>query len=539
MFDSLRRSFQIFFWWVVLLCTLPVSQAAASTAAASTRRTVCVVSFNSTDEVEVFRSLLPADQFVFVDLSPRASTAPVLELSTPVDSSPSGQSWMLDRCHPDLQCDVVVYSAEFAGRFFGKQGFSLSLQDMEEAACQPRCAGLFHHPQEVFLLGCNTLATKDQDSRTPDGYLQVLLDHGFDRASAEEVVALRYGPLGPSFREALRRAFAGVPRIYGFSSVAPKGERIAPLLAAYLRSRGNYARYLERTAGQSGRNLDLLRAFRETDLTQASGLRRDEAGAADRDAICSLYDERRSVPDRLRIARGLMSRPDLLAFVPTLETVLARHPPDGFQGEARALFGQLQGLDAARERVLGLFRELDVSALKLELAHFALEMRWITHADLRRTAVDGARQLLARPLTSESVDILCTIAQHEDLSDEFTSRDFSKSLFDLPEGLRLVDCLHPTDERINARLTAALDSSDSALRLWAAYVLSRRLPLDDHTLVRLAAYLNDPLPDLRERVRWSFRAQRPTSAEVAIAVRVRDPGLAKELQLDTVRLSGR
>src|SRR6267143_1742882 len=128
-----------------------------------------------------------------------------------------------------LSCTVL------AGRFFGKRGFSLSLQEMEEASCQARCQGLFHHPQEVFLLACNTLATKDQDSRTPGEYLQVLLDHGFDRATAEEVVELRYGPLGPSFREALRRSFAGVPRLYGFSSVAPRGERTAPLLAGYLR----------------------------------------------------------------------------------------------------------------------------------------------------------------------------------------------------------------------------------------------------------------------------------------------------------------
>src|SRR5262249_27315625 len=271
-------SLQIFLCFVALLCALRGSRAEASTPAPAARRTVCVVSFNSTDEVEVFRSLLPADQFAFVDLSPRASMAPASDLSTPVDA-PSGQSWIFDGCRPDLQCDVVVYSAEFAGRFFGKQGFSLSLQEMEEAACQPRCAGLFHHPQEVFLLGCNTLATKDQDSRTPDEYLQLLLDHGFARASAAEVLALRYGPGGPSFREALRRAFAGVPRIYGFASVAPKGDRIAPLLAAYLRSRGNYAQYLDRTAGQSGRNVDLLRAVPATDPTPRGGRGRAARGA--------------------------------------------------------------------------------------------------------------------------------------------------------------------------------------------------------------------------------------------------------------------
>ena len=93
---------------------------------------------------------------------------------------------------------MVVYSAEFAGRFFGNYGTSVGLQEMEEASCQARCDGLFHDPREVFLLACNTLATKDQDRRSPADYLQVLLSHGFDRASAERVVAFRYGPLSIS-----------------------------------------------------------------------------------------------------------------------------------------------------------------------------------------------------------------------------------------------------------------------------------------------------------------------------------------------------
>ena len=54
---------------------------------------------------------------------------------------------------------MVVLTAEFAGRFFGSCGRSLSLQEMEEASCKARCDGLFHEPTEVFLLACNTLAT--------------------------------------------------------------------------------------------------------------------------------------------------------------------------------------------------------------------------------------------------------------------------------------------------------------------------------------------------------------------------------------------
>src|SRR5581483_1173109 len=168
------------------------------------RLRVCALIFNQPDEVEAFRSRLPEQDFEIVDLSPQ------LPQPSGQDADAAPASWLSSRCRSDLHCDVVVYSAEFAGRFFGASGVSVGLQEMEESACQPRCQGLFHDPREVFLLACNTLATKDQDRRSPEEYLQVLLDHGFDRAAAERVVALRYGPLGPSFREALRRIFMGV-----------------------------------------------------------------------------------------------------------------------------------------------------------------------------------------------------------------------------------------------------------------------------------------------------------------------------------------
>ena len=499
-----------------------------------TRRTVCVISFNGPEEVSVFRSLLPEDEFEFVDLAPAAGPASAKAetvASTSQASAEDGRApWIFDACRPDVQCDVAIYAAEFAGRFFGKQPFSLGLQEMEEASCQARCGGLFHHPQEVFLLACNTLATKDQDSRTPEQYLRVLLDHGFDHASAERVVELRYGPLGPSFREALRRIFAGVPRLYGFRSVAPRGEYTAPLLARYLRGHGDYAEYLNQATGRTDPNVGLLHAFENTALTQAPGLRPFEAGEGDRDALCALYDERTSVRDRLRIARDLMSQENFLAFVPTVKVFLGRHEPARFDAGSRELFREIQALEVPRERVLGLVHDLDVSVLKLELAYFALQMEWITPDELRRTAIDGAKQLLSRPLTSEAVDIMCEITKREPLSNAFGSNDLSPRLFEVDEGVRLVDCLHPADPDVTVRLVAALDRPDPSLRLWAAYALSRRLPLDDQTLMRLATYLDDPLPDLRERVAWTLRAQGRVSEHVMGVVQARDPRLAAELR---------
>jgi hypothetical protein len=166
-----------------------------------TRRTVCTISFNGSEEVEVFRAFLPPEEFDFVDLAPGPAPAERPGPGAgPGSSGDSGRTWILDACRPDVRCDVVIYAGEFAGQFFGSRPYSLGLQAMEEASCHARCDGLFHDAQEVFLLACNTLATKDEDRRTPAEYLQVLLDHGFDRASAENVVEMRYGPLGPSFR---------------------------------------------------------------------------------------------------------------------------------------------------------------------------------------------------------------------------------------------------------------------------------------------------------------------------------------------------
>src|SRR5262249_22412186 len=154
-----------------------------------------------------------------------------------------------------------------------------------------------------------------------------------DQAAAERVVQMRYGPVGPSFRESLRRAFMGVPRVYGFASVAPRGEASAPMLARYFASVGDYATWLERAGRDTAPDARLFAAFRDTSLAQATGLEASEPGAADRDLVCRLYDESRPVAERLEIAHGLMARSDFLAFLPTMEAFLARHPPRELQGD--------------------------------------------------------------------------------------------------------------------------------------------------------------------------------------------------------------
>lgn len=501
---------------VVLVMTVPPAVAMQS----PRRLQACVISLNEPNELEVFRTHLDRKHFDVVDIRAAASAG-----RPPDSGAGAGGSWLLNACTPQTSCDLIVYSAEFAGGFFGKQGASLSLQEMEEASCQARCAGLFRQPQEVFLLACNTLATKDEDSRTPEEYLRVLLDHGFDRSSAERVVELRYGPLGPSFRESLRRVFAGVPRIYGFSSVAPRGEYTAPMLTRYLRATPDYADVLLRKARTTSRNTALFASFAGTSLTQTVGLTPSEAGAMDRRHICALYDDALPVGERLRVAYGLLVRRDALAFVPTLEVFLSRHPPESLSPIERSVFAEIQNLEDTRDAVLQLVHRLNVSALQLELAHFAVLVGWLPRGEFHALAAHGAAELLHQSLSPEVVDIMCEITKHEPLHADFSADDIPSPLYADPQGLRLLSCLAPADPRVSPRVLPALQSPDPVRRQWAAYTVTQLFPRDAAVLQQLVPYLRDPSPEIVGRIRWLFLAQSSLPSSVVRAIRDVDPEL--------------
>ncbi len=479
------------------------------------RLQVCVISLNQPDEVDAFRSHLDPDRFAIVDVRAVA----LARRATPDTVTPS--NWLLDACTPELTCDLLVISGEFAGDFFGQGPVSLRLQDLEEASCQDRCAGLFRHPQEVYLLACNTLATKAEDSRTPEAYLRVLLDHGFDRGAADRVVQLRYGPLGPSFRESLRRIFAGVPRLYGFSSVAPRAEYSAPMLASYLRRTRGYAGTL---AGDGSTNTVLLDAFRGTAMTQTSGLMADEPAAAERAEICSLYDTGRPLRERLVTAYMMLARSDALRFVPPLRTVLSRNPPSEYGPAEQAVFAKIQGLERTRATVVDLVRHLDISALQLELANFAALTGWIDPVEFHQLATAGVSQLLRQGAAGEEVDIVCEITRHESLGQEFDADDIPTRLYGDPHGVRLISCLAPADARIAHYLLPALSSSDPVLRQWTAYALTQ-VPRDDLVMAELVPYLRDRSPEIAGRIRYIIQTQPSLSQSVASAVNQIDPAL--------------
>jgi len=177
---------------------------------------VCSITINSSDEIEMFRKHLGSKDFNFIELVPLSEK-----------SRPNNVHWFKEACQKAYRCDILVVSGHFGGLFFGENNnYILPVDIMENQSCSNSCAGLLSDVKEVFLFGCNTLAGKGRDHRTPEQYLQVLLDHHMARDMAETVVAARYLPFGLSFEEQMQFIFPSTTTIYGFTSLSPLGRQI-------------------------------------------------------------------------------------------------------------------------------------------------------------------------------------------------------------------------------------------------------------------------------------------------------------------------
>ena len=138
-------------------------------------------------------------------------------------------------------CDVLVISGHFDSQteFYSDRlakRESLAVSEMERAACSDSCPGVFSQLKEVYLFGCNTtmnpqpIASASPGSRAQPGPL------GAHLAEAQQLARTLDQRHGESGREHMRRIFANVPAIYGFSGQAPLGPAAAANLNRYFES---------------------------------------------------------------------------------------------------------------------------------------------------------------------------------------------------------------------------------------------------------------------------------------------------------------
>ncbi|WP_413557037.1 hypothetical protein [Bdellovibrio sp. HCB209] len=220
-------------------------------------KTFCSMTLNSSDEIATFQAALTSQGWNFVEL-------------VPDNKDPR---WFQNACRSGLQCDVLLISGHFGGLFFGEgTSQTIDMAEMEKASCDNSCPGILKNPKEVFLMGCNTLASQSRDHRTIDQYLNVLLNDGIPLDFAEQVVASRYSQQGFSLEKRFASIFPDTQKLYGFYSTGPLGKYAAPLLRNYIKNVGNYGSHLDRlSAAPNNALLNAFKgqAFRETNPSKA------------------------------------------------------------------------------------------------------------------------------------------------------------------------------------------------------------------------------------------------------------------------------
>ena len=229
------------------------------------KKTVCTITVNSSDEKEVFRQRLPADQYEFVELVERGRP-----------------DWLASACRQGIRCDLLVISGHFDGStaFYSDQVAAsefLPVAELERASCSNSCPALFSQLKEVYLFGCNTLNADAIKSASSEAG-RSLIRAGYSPVDARRIVHALDQLHGESSRDRMRRIFTNVPVIYGFSSVAPLGTQ-----------RGGPARPLPRSV------LD-CRCRQRSCESQASR------------PLCHRVHDRRQRLERVGVTRGLSAR---------------------------------------------------------------------------------------------------------------------------------------------------------------------------------------------------------------------------------------
>lgn len=360
--------------------------------------TICAITINSDDEKKLFAKEAAKNPSKF---------NPVVELTTMGDND-----WFSKACASGIRCDQLVISGHFGGTFFGESGKTLSLTELEKAGCSKTCENILSKPYEVFLFGCNTLASKEADHRTPAQYLQVLLQDGFSPQEAEQVVESRYGAVGESNRASMQRAFHGENKqLYGFDSVGPSGKNVKGYLENYFKKQPNLE-HMEKL--QAKRMLDkvdlandvLAQSLKNTAFAQCTTGNMEDPTSK---KICNLVDSKKSVDEKIDLVLELLSQENYLAFLPAINNFLQTNPPENFNSKQKKNFELISQNETIKNQILGLIEKTKTLGLKIEWNQFAKNLGFISDEERHKRLKDDILKLVNKPMSTPEKDTLCSL----------------------------------------------------------------------------------------------------------------------------------
>ena len=421
----------ILFWWSSL---------------ALAKYKVCSITINSADEIKTFKKHLNKQDFDFVELVPLSQK-----------SLPNDIHWFKSACKKNYKCDVVVISGHFGGLFFGENhNYILPVNIMERQACAGSCSGLLSHVKEVFLFGCNTLASKERDQRTPEELLQVYLDHDYARDMAEIMVASRYLPFGLSFKEQMQLVFEGTSHIYGFSSLSPLGKYLRQPLGHYFQSikeqYGSYKAYLDQKTPLS-KNPALLSALAGSS-TETKGIKPTSALFPDFQKMCHLYKKSTTKKSGLKVIHDLMNSGKALKAYYAIKNFILENQP--FEGESLKVFNTIKQNADFKEAWTTLYEQISpkLPYVRIQFLNFLNGFGWVSNSFHKKGLKDHTLQIAGNP-NPEAFDFITTLTYDEKIDTKalnFRVGDFAPSFYKNIWSALILESLHVPDYLAHRRL---------------------------------------------------------------------------------------
>lgn len=388
---------------------------------------VCSITINSSDEIEVFREFLPANDFSFVELLPS-------QVNEKQDHS---SHWFNSACEKNYKCDILVISGHFGGTFFGESGYTLPTELLEEKACQKNCPGILSQVKEIFLFGCNTLADKSKDNRTYTEYLQVLLDDGMARETAERVVAARYSPLEPSFHARMNFIFSGSHTVYGFDQLSPLGRYLRDPLSNYFRSInqsfGSYANYLKTGQHKRETNSELFQYFPRSifTLNQARIFLSNENPKKRKffNDKCLLYDDTKNFNLRIKALEDIFQSEQAGDAFFAIDHFLNNNEQALKEGTGRQTFRFIKENQSFSDKFLSYYKHLNfLPYIRIVYLNVLKQFQWINPVELHTLKKQDLLELIKKPDLESYVSLLLLLRE-----DQIESEQFYISKEDLPQ----------------------------------------------------------------------------------------------------------
>lgn len=366
---------------------------------------VCSITINSSDEIETFREFLPASDFQFVELLPA-------KINKEKDHS---SHWFDMACEKNYRCDILVISGHFGGTFFGESGYALPTELLEEKTCQNNCPGILSNVKEIFLFGCNTLASKKKDSRTYTEYLKVLLDDGMARETAERVVAARYSPLETPFYARMNFIFSGSDTIYGFDQLSPLGKHIRRPLRKYFQSInqsfGSYTNYLNSDQHKRPHNKELFQHLPSPIFTLSQAyISLSNENPTHRKFFnekCLLYDDTKNFDLRIQALKNVFESGQAGSAFFSIDHFLNHNKVEITEGKGRNIFRSIRLNTSFANEFRSYYKHLDfLPYIKIVYLNVLEKFQWMDPFDLYILRKQDLLELIKKPDPEAYISLL-------------------------------------------------------------------------------------------------------------------------------------